>query len=182
MNMFDIVIVVIVSFCLVRGLFRGFIREVSSIVGVIAGFYGASTYYPLVEPLFSRWIDNPGFRKMLAFFLLFCAILVVINLLAALIRYFLNVVFLGWVDRLCGLVFGGAKGVLIVAVLLIAITTLLPRNTAFVSESLLAPQVAIVSQAISVFVARDMQHELQLKIKGIKKNWEKQKRAVAPRV
>ena len=182
MNMFDVVILVIVSFCLIRGLFRGFIREASSIVGVIAGFYGASTYYPLVESSFSRWIDNPGFRKILAFFLLFCAILVVINLVAALIRYFLNIVFLGWVDRLCGLVFGGAKGVIIVAVLLIAITTLLPRNTTFISESLLAPQVAIVSQAISVFVARDMQQQLHLKIKGIKKNWEKQKTAMAPRV
>lgn len=182
MNMFDIVIVVIVSFCLVRGLFRGFIREVSSIVAVIAGFYGAATYYPLVEPFFSRWIDNPGFRKMLVFFLLFCAVLVVINLLAAVIRYFLNIVFLGWVDRLCGLVFGGAKGVLICAVLLIAITTLLPRNSAFISESLLAPQVATVSQAISVFVTGDMQHQLQLKIKGIKKNWEKKKTAMAPGV
>lgn len=181
MNMFDIVILVIVSFCLVRGLFRGFIREVSSIVGVIAGFYGAGTYYPLVDPLFSRWIENPGFRKMLAFFLLFCGILVVINLLATLIRYLLNIVFLGWVDRLCGLVFGGAKGVLLVAVLLIAITTLLPKNTTFISESSLAPHVAKVSQAISVFVSRDMQHQLQLKIKGIKKNWEKQKMAMEPR-
>lgn len=170
MNMFDVVVLVIVSFCLVRGLFRGFIREASSIVGVITGFYGAGTYYLLIEPYFSRWIESPGYRKMLAFFLLFCAILVVINMLAALIRYFLNIVFLGWVDRLCGIVFGGAKGVIIVAVLLIAITTLLPRNTAFISESRLAPHVATVSQAISVFVSRDMQHQLQLKIKGIKKN------------
>lgn len=173
MNVFDVVIVVIVSFCLVRGLFRGFIREVSSIVAVIAGFYGAGTYYPLVEPWFNRWIQSPGFRNILAFFLLFFTILVVINLLAALVRYFLNIVFLGWVDRLCGMIFGGLKGVLIVAVLLIAITTLLPGNTAFISRSLFAPQVAKVSQAISVFVTRDMQHQLQLKIKGIKKNWEK---------
>lgn len=175
MNMFDVVILAVVSFCLIRGLFRGLIREISSIVGVLAGFYGAYTYYPLIENLFNPWVTNPGYRKIISFFLLFCAILVVINLMASLIRQLLNIVFLGWVDRLCGMVFGAAKGVLIVSVMLITLTTLLPKNSTIVSRSRLSPHVAIVSEAISVFVSRDMRRQLNLKIKGIKKNWEKQK-------
>ncbi len=182
MNLFDVIILVVVAFCLVRGLFRGFIREVSSIVGVLAGVYGASTYYRLVEPFFHQWVDNPGYRKIISFFVLFCAILIVVNLVAALIRYLLNIVFLGWVDRLCGMVFGAAKGLIIVSVLLIMVTTLVPRNTAFVSESRLGPHVATVSEAMSVLVSREMQNQLHLKIEGIKKSWEKQRTTPSKRV
>ncbi|ACN16641.1 putative colicin V production protein-like protein [Desulforapulum autotrophicum HRM2] len=182
MNLFDVIILVVVSFCLVRGLFRGFIREVSSIVGVLAGFYGAGTYYPLVAPFLNQWVDNPGYRKIISFFVLFCGILIAVNLVAALIRYLLNIVFLGWVDRLCGLVFGAAKGLLIVSILLIVVTILLPRNTAFVSESRLCPHVVMVSEVLSVFVPQEMQHQLHLKIEGIKKSWEKQKMTTSKRV
>jgi membrane protein required for colicin V production len=178
MNVFDVVIVVIVSFCLIRGLFRGLIREISSIVGVLAGFYGAYTYHPLVEPYFSRWVETPGYRNIISFFLLFCTILILINLLARLIRYLLNIVFLGWVDRLCGMVFGAAKGLLIVSVLFITLTTMLPKGGTIVTQSRLSPHVAMVSEAISVFVSRDMRNQLQLKLEGMKKSWEKKRSAI----
>lgn len=182
MNVFDVVIVVIVSFCLIRGLFRGLIREISSIVGVLAGFYGAYTYYPMVEPNFARWVETPGYRNIISFFLLFCAILISVNLIARLIRYLLNIVFLGWVDRLCGMVFGAAKGLLIVSVLFIALTTMLPKGATIVTESRLSPHVAIVSEAISVFVSQDMRNQIQLNLEGIKKSWEKKRSEIQKRV
>ena len=49
MNPFDMVIVVILSFCLIRGFFRGLIKELASIVGVLGGFYAAYTYYPILQ-------------------------------------------------------------------------------------------------------------------------------------
>jgi len=181
MNVFDLIVVVVVSFCLVRGLFRGLVREVSSIVGVLAGFYGAYTYHPMVEFIFEKWVANPGYRKVLAFFILFCAILIGINILANLIRYLLNIVFLGWVDRLCGMVFGGAKGLLIVSVLFIILTTLLPKGSTIVTQSRLSPHVANISELIAVFVSRDMKNQLDLQIEGIKKSWEKQKKTIGTR-
>ncbi len=181
MNVFDVVIVVIVSFCLIRGLFRGLIQEISSIVGVLAGFYGAYTYYPMVEPIFARWVETPGYRNIISFFLLFCTILILINLIARLIRYLLNIVFLGWVDRLFGMVFGAAKGLIIVSVLFITLTTLLPKGATIVTQSRLSPYVAIVSEGISVFVSRDMRNQLHLNLEGIKKSWEKKRRSIQTR-
>ncbi|MCP3873660.1 MAG: CvpA family protein, partial [Desulfobacteraceae bacterium] len=69
MNVFDIAIIVIISFCLIRGLFKGLIGEISGIVGVVAGFYGAYTYYPMVTAYGEKWIENPAFRNLIAFFL-----------------------------------------------------------------------------------------------------------------
>ena len=72
MNLFDIGVLVIVGFCLIRGGFRGLIREVSGIIGIVAAFYGANTYYLMLVPFAARWIESPGIQKMLCFFLLFC--------------------------------------------------------------------------------------------------------------
>ncbi len=176
MNIFDIVIIVVISFCLIRGLFRGIVREVSSIVGVIAGFYGAYTYFPIISSYFTKWISNQGYRNLLSFFLLFCAIMIVISLVAVMIRYFLNIVFLGWVDRICGMIFGGAKGVLIVSVLFIMLTTFLPRNSTILVKSRFSSPVAKISEAVSVFFDHHMRKELMIKLKGIERQWEKRKR------
>ena len=58
MNLFDIVVVIIIGFCLIRGGFRGLVKELSAIVGVLAGYYGAYTYYPEVAAMLSRWISE----------------------------------------------------------------------------------------------------------------------------
>jgi len=177
MNIFDIVIIVVISFCLIRGLFRGIVREVSSIVGVIAGFYGAYFYFPLLSPYFAKWISTAGYRNFLSFFILFCAILVLISLVARLIRYFLSIAFLGWVDRFCGMIFGGAKGILIVSVLFIILTTFLPKNSTILTNSSFSAPVAKVSGAVTLFINNNMKKELQTKLKGIRKQWKKQKTA-----
>ncbi|MBW2653698.1 MAG: CvpA family protein [Deltaproteobacteria bacterium] len=167
MNAFDIAVIVIVSFCLIRGLFKGLIGEVSGIIGVVAGFYGAYTYYPLITPYAEQWIKNPGIRNLIAFFLLFCAILVIVSLISILIRKFLKLVFLGWVDRIFGLVFGAAKGILIVSVLFIMITTFLPKNPTILTDSKFSPYVAEVSKAMTVVVSQKHRKDFLKKLEGI---------------
>jgi len=167
MNTFDIAIIIIISFCLIRGLFKGLIGEVSGIVGVVAGFYGAYTYYPLIMPYIEQWIQNPGMGKLTAFFLLFCVILIVVSLISLLIRKFLNLVFLGWVDRTFGLFFGAAKGILIVSVLFIMMTSFLPGNSDILTGSKLSPHVAKISKAMTVFVSKNTRSDFLKKLEGI---------------
>ncbi|MFH2090854.1 MAG: CvpA family protein [Pseudomonadota bacterium] len=167
MNTFDIVVIVVTSFCLIRGVFRGLIGEVSGIIGVVTGFYGAYTYYPLITGYAQKWIENSGIRNLIAFFVLFCAILIVVNLISALIRKFLKLVFLGWVDRTFGLVFGALKGILIMSVFLIMVTTFLPKNSSFLSQSKLSPYVAQVSKAMTVFVSKNSKNDFLKKLEGL---------------
>ncbi len=167
MNAFDIAVIVIISFCLIRGLFKGLIGEVSGIIGVVAGFYGAYTYYPLITPYAEKWIENPGIRNLTAFFLLFCAILVIVSLISILIRKVLKLVFLGWVDRIFGLVFGAAKGVLVVSVLFIMITTFFPKSSTILTDSKFSPYVAEVSKAMTVFVSQNTRKDFLKKLEGI---------------
>jgi membrane protein required for colicin V production len=166
MNTLDIVIVVVTSICLIRGFFKGLIGEVSGIVGVFAGFYGAYAYYPMVAVHVGKWIQGPQMRDLTSFFVLFCLILIGVSLVSILIRKFLKLVFLGWVDRTFGLVFGAAKGLLIVSVLLVMITSFLPENANIIKGSKFSPHVAKVATSLSIFVSKNTRSDFLKQIKG----------------
>lgn len=171
MNGFDLVVMVIVLFCLVRGAFKGLIREVAGIVAVMAGFYGAITYYPLPAPFLAGFIETDSIRYLISFGVLFVGIVVLVNLLAAIIRKLLQLVFLGWVDRTFGLIFGTAKGLLIVSVAFILLTALAPSGTGFLTESKTAPYLSRISQTMTLFVSQNLRSELMDHLKGLQDTW-----------
>jgi membrane protein required for colicin V production len=157
MNGFDLMVLVIVLFCMIRGVFRGLIREVSGIVAVIAGFYGAFNYSWILSPHLEFLIQTPGIRHLVSFSVLFCGIVVLVGLVAALIRHLMHVVFLGWVDRTFGLIFGTAKGTLIVSVLFVMTTAFVPSGSAsLMNRSETAPYLAEISRAMTVFISRNL--------------------------
>ncbi len=168
MNVFDILVVVIISFCLIRGVFKGLIGELSGIIGVVAAFYGAYTYYPMITVYAQKWIENLSIRNLIAFFLIFCTILIVISLISLIIRKILNLVFLGWVDRTFGLMFGAAKGILIMSVIFIIITSFFPADSKFLTTSKFSPYIAKVSEAMTVFVSKNIRKDYLKKLEDIK--------------
>ncbi|MEA1947914.1 MAG: CvpA family protein [Thermodesulfobacteriota bacterium] len=175
MNFFDIIVIVILSYCLIRGVFRGLIKELSSIIGVLGGFYAAFTYYMLVAKPLSKWITNTGYLNILSFLIIFCGVFIIISILGVIINYLLKIAFLSWLDRILGSVFGAMKGILIVSVLLIALTAFLPKGTPVIKDSLLSPYVTLVSEEIAKVVSNDMKHAFSAKIETIKRAWKKNK-------
>ena len=171
MNPFDIIIIVILGYSVVRGLFRGLVKEVSSIIGVLGGFYAAYTYYLLVAKMLAGVISNTAYLNILSFLIVFCAVLITVNVLGIIIKYLLNIAFLGWVDRICGVVFGFIKGVLIVSVLFIILTTFLPKGAPIIKQSLLAPHVSWISEKMTKVVSEEMKKEFASKLKEFKKAW-----------
>jgi len=175
MNYLDIIIVVILCYCVIRGVFRGLIKELSSIIGVFSGFYAAYTYYTVVAKPLSEWISNPGYLNIMSFMVIFCVVFLVISILGVIINYLLKLAFLGWFDRFCGAVFGAMKGLLIVSVVLIALTTFLPKGTPVIKDSLLSTHVTLVSEKMIKVVPKDMKDVFTAKITELKKEWDKEK-------
>jgi membrane protein required for colicin V production len=171
MNPFDILIIVILGYSLVRGLFRGLVKEISSIIGVLGGFYAAYTYYMLLAKLLSRLIHDVSYLNIVSFLIIFCGVLIIVSVLGVIIKYLLNVAFLGWVDRIGGLFFGIIKAVLIVSVLFISLTAFLPQGSAFIKNSVMAPHVAWVSEKMAKVVSRQMKQDFMTKLEQLKKSW-----------
>jgi len=173
MNLLDIVIIGIMGYCLIRGIFRGLIKELSSIVGVLAAFYAAYSYYPLIAYLLRRWITDTGYLNILSFFILFCLIFIAVSMLGVVIKYLLNIAFLGWVDRICGGAFGTIKGILLVSMLVMTLTTFLERGTPLLKRSLLAPHVMLISENMAKVVPKDMKKKFREGGKALEKAWKK---------
>lgn len=116
MNLLDICILLVVALSSIFGLWRGFVREVLSLLAWIAAIVVARLYSPHLAPLFSSITDNETARYVLAFAVL-CFVTL---LLGALINHFMtrliSLAGLQMTDRLLGALFGVARGVLIVAV------------------------------------------------------------------
>jgi membrane protein required for colicin V production len=172
MNPFDMAIIVILGYCIIRGVFRGLIREIASIAGLVVGFYLAYSYHGAVAPIFSKWITDPAYLKIASFILVFCSVFLVIVLFGMLIRFVIKLVLLGVVDRIFGGIFGALKAVLIVSFAYIFLITFLPAGgAALVGESKLAPQLNRVAGGIIRLVPEDVRQSYQQKLADLKKEW-----------
>jgi membrane protein required for colicin V production len=171
MNALDIVIGIILVFTLVRGIFRGLVVEISSIIGIFGGIYGAVFYYQAAAQFLQRWISDTAYTNIIGFLLIFGFIFVLVGILGVVIKYLLNIASLGWFDRLCGAAFGGVKGILIASVLLFALTTFLPGGTPLIKTSRLAPHVAVITEGIVKIIPQNMKQRFGEKYKDVKREW-----------
>jgi membrane protein required for colicin V production len=173
MYLFDIIIFVILLYCIVRGVFRGLLKEMSSLVGVLGGFYAAYTYYTEAGKYLGRWITNTDYLNIISFSAIFICVFLVISILGIIIKYILKVVFLGWVDRFFGAIFGIIKGILIGSVILLVFTAFYSGSSKIISSSKTAPYLAFISNKMIKVTPKDLKREYQTKIKEIEKDWEK---------
>lgn len=120
MTWLDILILLPLLIGLIRGLMKGLIVEVTSIVAIILGFFGAKLW----SATFASWLMQQFEWSetaciVVAYALLFAGIALLLNVLARLLSKLFQKIQLGWLNRLLGGIFGTAKwGIVIVALVL----------------------------------------------------------------
>jgi membrane protein required for colicin V production len=171
MNILDILIAVIVGFCLIRGIFRGIIKEVTSILGVFVGFFVAYNYYPVVAHLLSRLIVNKSYLNIVSFVLAFTVLFFAVGFVGVILKHVFKAAALGWADRILGGTFGLVKAILIVSVFLVPLTTFLPQKSPFIKDSFLAPYVCIISEKMVTIVPKEMKQKFGDNISALREAW-----------
>ncbi|MFQ5486409.1 MAG: CvpA family protein [Desulfobacterales bacterium] len=169
MNLFDIAIIIIIGFCLIRGFFRGFIKELFSVIGLFVGFYAAYTYYLQIAKLFSRWITDTSYLHILSFMVIFCSIFFIVSIVGVIIKYILNISFLKWADWIFGAGFGAVKGILFVSILLVMLITFLPKGTPIIKKSRLSPHFLSVSAKMASVIPDEMKRNFTEKVLVLKR-------------
>jgi len=117
-NWFDIVLIVVLVLTTFMGLRRGLISMVLPLAGLVIGIVLAGHYCGAV----GGWlpIDNPKYAGWAGYAIIVVAVLIVSVILAVVLRRFIRLVLLGWVDRLGGAFFGLVLGGLFCAAALAA--------------------------------------------------------------
>ena len=145
MNWADWTIVAILGISCLISLMRGFVREALSLLSWLAASLVAMVYHQRLADVFARWIETPSIRVLLAYLALFVGTLLIGSLISMLVASLLRASGLSGFDRVLGLAFGVARGLLIVLALVILLPMAIPVNQdPWWRQSLLIPHFEIM--------------------------------------
>jgi membrane protein required for colicin V production len=106
---FDMVIGVLAIVFGVLGAKRGLISEVFRFAAFLIGFFVAFLYFRDLQGAMGGFAKNPQVVGTVAFILLFVSVFIVVTLAGYTLRRFTDSISLGWIDNICGLLFGLLK-------------------------------------------------------------------------
>jgi membrane protein required for colicin V production len=132
------------------GVWRGVVREVFAIVAWIAGVASAWLFGDWAAQQLSAIISHPLARVLVAYAGMFVALFVVVSAAGWLLRSLFKAVGLSGLDRGLGLVFGAARGALVITIAAIIASMTSAPSAGWWREALVAQpltQAVIVARA-----------------------------------
>ena len=156
MAWFDIAILAVIVLSSLISLVRGFVKESISLATWLAAGFVALSYYLVLADMLKSYVESPTIAQAASFGILFIATLVVGAIINFLVSQLVSKTGLSGTDKLLGVLFGVARGVLIVAmVVLFAGLTPMPEETWW-QESMLVEHFMKVAIWIRDFMPDDV--------------------------
>jgi membrane protein required for colicin V production len=154
-NAVDWAIIAVVGLSILLSLWRGFVREAVSLAGWVAALVLANMFVGAMETVLTQWIANVTGRYVAAFSIVFVATLVMVNVLGALATQVVRATGLSLLDRLLGTVFGFARGIIIVLVLVYLLRQLAPpQNLKWLDQAQLMTHVDMLGEWVELLFSR----------------------------
>ncbi|MCC7083144.1 MAG: CvpA family protein [Burkholderiales bacterium] len=149
MTLVDYSVFAILGLSVLISVWRGAVREVLALGGWVLAFLAAQAYAGPVGTLLPASIESPGLRLLLSFAAVFLLILFLTTLVAVAISRLLHAAGLGSLDRGLGAIFGLARGILVVMILvLLCGLSDLPRTPVWRDAMLRAPLEAAAASVL----------------------------------
>ena len=154
MSLLDLIAIAILVFFILKGIFRGFVREIASFIGIVMGVWMAYMFYPqMTAYLKAHHVPSGPYLSLLSFLVILALVVLICNLLGWVFKFLLKKTVSGWADQVLGAAFAAVKGALFLYVAIILLTLLLPAQTPLITESRTAQWVISSSQSLFHFVS-----------------------------
>lgn len=151
MNETDAAILIVTGISCLFGLWRGLIKEVLSLLTWIAALLVARVYSQYLAELLVNMINSSGVRYVTAFAIIFVVVMMLGTLMNHFMSKLITVTGLKFADRILGGVFGIARGVVIVLVILF-ITGVFVSETEQWQQSKLIPYGMAAIEQSRIFI------------------------------
>ena len=113
----DIIILSICGLGLALGIWHGLIKEIASVAGLLLAVYMAGLAAPAIEPYTLRVFGETG-SYLIAWVIAFVVFMIAITIIATALTKILEVISLGFMNRLFGGLFGLIKYILVISLFL----------------------------------------------------------------
>jgi membrane protein required for colicin V production len=155
----DYLFIAIVVLSAVVGAVRGLLREVIALVTWVIALWGAWTFSGVVEPYLGGVLEGSPARPWAARAVVFIGLLLLGAAVGALVGYFVRLSIFSGADRFLGFVFGLARGVVAVGVIVLVVQQLrIDRDPNWQSSRLL-PYAQEVASALRSLVGEQWRPE-----------------------
>ncbi|RMG92281.1 MAG: CvpA family protein [Zetaproteobacteria bacterium] len=138
-NFLDYALMAVVGVSMILAFYRGFIREAIALIGLVASFLIAQQLTGAAGSFLSTWVANRGIADILGFTLVFIIALIFMGLLGATLGKLMDMAEISGTDRGLGLVFGLARGLLLIAIVALIYSSYGKLDKPWLKESILAP-------------------------------------------
>jgi len=156
LNWFDVVIVGILTLSIIISFFRGFLREAISLLTWVVAVLVALKFAGPLSSEFSNHLESASLRYLISFVLLFVIVLIIGAVINLIIKVLVEKVGIGFFDRVLGVIFGAARGILAVTIMLMLLSVGTMQQKPWYAGSQLAPQFSPLVTWLKGFIPEKM--------------------------
>ncbi len=168
-NVLDIIFLIPLLWLAYRGFQKGFVIELCSLVALVLGIYMAINFSFYAADLLTDNFDiGDKYLDIIAFIVTFIVVIFVVFLVGKIIEKFIDVLMLGFINKLAGGVFGALKAAFLISVILWIINSLDPGQN-FIKQktkngSYLYPHIEMLAPSIIPKLDIDKIRNLELNV------------------
>ena len=120
MNYIDLVLGILLIIAAIQGFRKGFIIELASLAALILGIWGGIKFSDFTAAFITKHTGyTSDHLSTIAFVVTFIAIVILIHIMGKMLDTIVKAVFLGFLNRLAGIIFGVLKTAIILSILLL---------------------------------------------------------------
>jgi len=141
LNGLDYTIIAVIGLGVIYGFSRGALRMVTSLLSLIGGLYAASLYHGAAADIAGREFGaGTATARIIGYVAVFVLVFIAIEIVGNMVIRLVQLVRMGWIDRLIGGAAGAALATIALGFVIMAMMVLLPPRAEILKNSQLAPE------------------------------------------
>ncbi len=166
MNWLDMIIMGVMLFFLIRGIYRGFFRELCSLLGVVVGIWLANSWQPELTLYLKKYTGQFFLLPLVSFAAIFIVVVTLANIAGWALKAAFQKASMGWVDRSMAVSIALLKGLVVTYLFIVLLIFCLPAKSSVIAGSKFTPWIVSSYQRVVGLLSPDFYGKWKKKFLG----------------